>query len=118
MLIWLSTKDHLEANWYSKITGRRIYVLQMYKSSAENQMEKLDADTANKVSKIQLTRTEFADSLGLKPTSMFVRNMFLMVDKDKNGLVSFHEFVELFTILAKGRTKYMNHLLTFLLKLL
>lgn len=62
-----------------------------------------DANTANAVSKIQLTRTEFADALGLKPTSMFVRNMFLMVDKDRNGFVSFQEFMEMFTILAKGQ---------------
>lgn len=62
----------------------------------------LDADALNQVSKIQLTRTEFADALGLKPTSMFVRNMYLMVDKDRNGFVSFKEFMEMFTILAKG----------------
>lgn len=62
----------------------------------------IDGDTANNVSRIQLTRTEFADALGLKPTSMFVRNMFLMVDKDRNGFVSFQEFMEIFTILAKG----------------
>ncbi|WAR00874.1 DUOX2-like protein [Mya arenaria] len=61
-----------------------------------------DLGAMNDISKIQLTRTEFAEALGLKPTSMFVRNMFLMVDKDKNGLVSFNEFLEMFTILAKG----------------
>ncbi|XP_052282724.1 dual oxidase 2-like isoform X1 [Dreissena polymorpha] len=54
------------------------------------------------IRKIQLTRTEFAEALGLTPNSLFVRNMFLMVDKDKNGLVSFHEFMTMFNILAKG----------------
>ena len=62
----------------------------------------MDADTANQVSKIQLTRTEFADALGLKPTSLFVRNMFLMVDKDKNGFVGFQEFMDMFLVFARG----------------
>ncbi|XP_053406292.1 dual oxidase 2-like [Mercenaria mercenaria] len=79
----------------------RVVCLQAYKRE-DAETPNFDADTANSVSKIQLTRTEFADALGLKPTSMFVRNMFLMVDKDRNGFVSFQEFMEVFTILAKG----------------
>jgi hypothetical protein len=47
----------------------------------------LQLEELNKIRNIQLTRTEFAESLGLKPTSVFVRNMFLMVDKDGNGFV-------------------------------
>ena len=62
----------------------------------------MDAETSNKISQIQLTRTEFAEALGLKPTSLFVRNMFLMVDKDRNGFVGFQEFMDMFLILAKG----------------
>ena len=67
-------------------------------------MPHMDGETSNKVSQIQLTRTEFAESLGLKPTSLFVRNMFLMVDKDRNGFVGFQEFMDMFLILAKGRS--------------
>ena len=75
-------------------------------------MPRMDADTANEVSKIQLTRTEFADALGLKPTSLFVRNMFLMVDKDRNGFVGFQEFLDMFLILASGmqRHAFLFHL--------
>ena len=75
-------------------------------------MPRMDADTANEVSKIQLTRTEFADALGLKPTSLFVRNMFLMVDKDRNGFVGFQEFLDMFLILAGGmqRHAFLFHL--------
>lgn len=62
----------------------------------------LQLDELNKIRKIQLTRTEFSEALGLKPTSVFVRNMFLMVDKDKNGFVGFEEFLDLFQILAAG----------------
>ena len=65
-------------------------------------MASLDAESANSVSKIQLTKTEFAESLGLKPTSTFVRNMFRLADKDKNGLVNFQEFMNMFMILSKG----------------
>lgn len=70
-------------------------------------MPRMDADTANEVSKIQLTRTEFADALGLKPTSLFVRNMFLTVDKDRNGFVGFQEFLDMFLILAGGMLVYI-----------
>ncbi|KAL4227430.1 hypothetical protein ACF0H5_012874 [Mactra antiquata] len=79
----------------------RIVCLQAFRADTVD-TSGLDADALNQVSKIQLTRTEFAESLGLKPTSMFVRNMFLMVDKDRNGFVEFKEFMEMFTILAKG----------------
>ena len=76
----------------------------MFKSTPDSKdMPHMDGDTSNKVAQIQLTRTEFAEALGLKPTSLFVRNMFLMVDKDRNGFVGFQEFMDMFLILARGR---------------
>ena len=65
----------------------------------------LQMEELNKIRNIQLTRTEFAESLGLKPTSIFVRNMFLMVDKDRSGFVGFEEFLDLFQILSSGMVK-------------
>lgn len=67
----------------------------------------LQLEELNKIRNIQLTRTEFSEALGLKPTSVFVRNMFLMVDKDKNGFVGFEEFLDLFQILAAGIVKLL-----------
>ncbi|XP_069137726.1 dual oxidase 2-like isoform X3 [Argopecten irradians] len=62
----------------------------------------LSAEDINKVQKIQLTRTEFAEALGLKPTSVFVRNMFLLVDSDNNNAVSFQEFLDMFVVMSSG----------------
>lgn len=50
----------------------------------------------------KLTRTEFADALGLQPHSLFVRNMFLLVDSTGDGFVSFDEFKAYFGILCSG----------------
>jgi dual oxidase len=75
----------------------------------------LQMEELNKIRNIQLTRTEFAESLGLKPTSIFVRNMFLMVDKDGTGFVGFEEFLDLFQILSSGmvKKKLFNYVLSF-----
>uniref|UniRef100_A0A0B7AIC9 NAD(P)H oxidase (H2O2-forming) n=1 Tax=Arion vulgaris TaxID=1028688 RepID=A0A0B7AIC9_9EUPU len=51
----------------------------------------------------KLTRTEFADALGLQPQSLFVRNMFLLVDSSGDGFVSFDEFKTYFGILYSGK---------------
>lgn len=59
----------------------------------------------------QLTRTEFADALGLQPQSLFVRNMFLLVDSSGDGFVSFDEFKAYFGILSSGnKTVYISGL--------
>ena len=39
----------------------------------------------------ELSRAEFAESLGLKPQDMFVESMFSLADKDGNGYLSFRE---------------------------
>lgn len=50
----------------------------------------------------ELTRYEFAESLGLEVDSMFVDNMFKMVDKNDNGFISFREFLDFFIIFSNG----------------
>ncbi|ESO87606.1 hypothetical protein LOTGIDRAFT_235056 [Lottia gigantea] len=65
-------------------------------------IENLDLTTANEIRKIKLTRTEFAEALGLQPDSLFVRNMFLLVDRSKDGFVSFEEFLSMFVTMASG----------------
>lgn len=62
----------------------------------------LDPETMQKIRNIRLTRSEFADSMGLQPTSLFVRNMFLLVDRSRDGFVSFDEFMNMFVTLSKG----------------
>ncbi|KAK3607886.1 hypothetical protein CHS0354_036708 [Potamilus streckersoni] len=89
----------------------RVVCLQVFRQSHDEINLHLDSTLANQIVKIKLTRTEFADALGLKPNSVFVRNMFLMVDKDKTGFVSFQEFMDMFVILARGNASEKAKLL-------
>ena len=52
--------------------------------------------------KCELTRGEFADAMSLKPDSLFVDQMFQLIDQDGNGFVSFREFLDMIVIFAKG----------------
>ncbi|KAK7499705.1 hypothetical protein BaRGS_00009046, partial [Batillaria attramentaria] len=56
----------------------------------------------NEVVSVRLTRTEFAEALGMQPSSIFVRNIFLLADTDNDGFVSFQEFLGLFGTFLKG----------------
>ena len=60
----------------------------------------------------ELTRHEFADTLQLKPTSLFVTQMFEVVDKDKNGYISFREFLDMIVIFYKGIFQYLQNTCT------
>ena len=57
---------------------------------------------AKEVLSCELSRTEFAEALSLKPKSLFVEQMFDLVDKDRNGYLSFREFLDVIVIFAKG----------------
>lgn len=81
------------------------------------EIEKCDAgDTSGKyhekareVLQCELTASEFADALGLKPDSLFVESMFTLADRDGNGYLSFQEFLDVMVIFMKGAT--LNSLL-------
>lgn len=57
---------------------------------------------AKEVVYTELTLNEFADALNMKPEAEFVVRMFHLIDKDRNGFVSFREFVDLLIIFAEG----------------
>ncbi|XP_068131700.1 dual oxidase 1-like isoform X2 [Hyperolius riggenbachi] len=61
--------------------------------------------------KCELSRTEFAESLGLKPQSMFVESMFSLADEDGNGYLSFREFLNILLILMKGSPEEKSRLM-------
>ena len=60
------------------------------------------AETRSDILECELTRSEFADAMSLKPDSLFVEQMFQLIDQDGNGFVSFREFLDMIVIFAKG----------------
>lgn len=61
--------------------------------------------TNTSVLECELTRGEFADAMSLKPDSLFVDQMFELIDQDGNGFVSFREFLDMIVIFAKGSSE-------------
>ena len=54
------------------------------------------------VMKTSLSRNEFAEALGMKSDSLFVKQMFNCVDKDKDGMISFQEFLDTVLKFSRG----------------
>lgn len=59
----------------------------------------------------ELSRAEFAESLGLKPQDMFVEYMFSLADKDGNGYLSFREFLDILVVFMKGSPEDKSRLM-------
>ena len=59
-------------------------------------------ETRRDILECELSRAEFADAMSLKPDSLFVDQMFQLIDQDGNGFVSFREFLDMIVIFAKG----------------
>ncbi|XP_061451047.1 dual oxidase 2 [Rhineura floridana] len=66
---------------------------------------------AKEALKCELSRTEFADALGLKPQSVFVDSMFSLADKDGNGYLSFREFLDILVVFMKGSSQEKSKLM-------
>ncbi|XP_064475298.1 dual oxidase 2-like [Ornithodoros turicata] len=62
----------------------------------------LDAVEAREIVHLELTPFEFASALAVHPDSTFVQQMFVLVDRDNNGYISFREFLDMMIIFAKG----------------
>ncbi|KAJ8953259.1 hypothetical protein NQ318_015841 [Aromia moschata] len=81
----------------------RVVFSQAFKiKHSKKEILKVDAFVAKEVVDTELTINEFADSLSMRPDNEFVKRMFLLIDKDKNGFISFREFVDLLIIFANG----------------
>ncbi|XP_010846077.1 PREDICTED: dual oxidase 1 [Bison bison bison] len=74
----------------------------------------LPLDSSQKVQEAltcELSRAEFAESLGLKPQDMFVQSMFSLADKDGNGYLSFREFLDILVVFMKGSPEEKSRLM-------
>ncbi|XP_066199658.1 dual oxidase 1 isoform X2 [Saccopteryx leptura] len=74
----------------------------------------LPLDSSEKVREAltcELSRAEFAESLGLKPQDMFVESMFSLADKDGNGYLSFREFLDILVVFMKGSPEEKSRLM-------
>ncbi|XP_007933419.1 dual oxidase 2 [Orycteropus afer afer] len=74
----------------------------------------LPLDSSQKVQEAltcELSRAEFAESLGLKPQDMFVESMFSLADKDGNGYLSFREFLDVLVVFMKGSPEDKSRLM-------
>ena len=63
---------------------------------------KLSATEIKEILGCELSQMEFADALAMQPSSPFVEQMFKLADKDRNGYLSFREFLDIIFIFAKG----------------
>eukprot|EP00117_Sycon_ciliatum_P031665 scpid15779/ scgid24724/ Dual oxidase 1 len=50
----------------------------------------------------ELTKHEFADAMGMKESSLFVEQVFHLVDKDKSGSISFKEYLQFVALFTNG----------------
>lgn len=66
-------------------------------------LESLNNKETKDILECELTKTEFADVLTMKPDSLFVEQMFELVDQDNSGSISFREFLDVIVVFAKGK---------------
>lgn len=59
-------------------------------------------ETSKNILDCELTKDEFADAMSMKADSIFVEQMFQLIDVDGNGFVSFREFADMTVIFSKG----------------
>lgn len=55
------------------------------------------------VMRTSLSRQEFAEALGMRSDSLFVKQMFNCIDKDGNGRISFQEFLDTVVMFSRGK---------------
>ena len=65
----------------------------------------VEGNDAKDVLNNELSKTEFAEMLSMAPDSLFVEQMFELIDKDHSGSLSFREFLDVIVIFAKGKSE-------------
>ncbi|XP_059085329.1 dual oxidase-like [Tigriopus californicus] len=73
---------------------REAYALTFGLKEGEKKRPVLSSDDSVNVMRTALTRDEFANALGMRPSDIFVNKMFKIVDKDQDERISFQEFLD------------------------
>lgn len=61
-----------------------------------------DNTESDDITNIELTQTEFGEAFGMKPNSTFIEHMFMLLDENRSGHLTFLEFKKVFILLSKG----------------
>ncbi|KAL2743176.1 dual oxidase 2-like [Vespula maculifrons] len=81
---------------------RVVFAQAFHITHTEDEILQIGSKTAKEVIYTELTITEFAEALSMRPDAEFIKKIFNLVDKDKNGFISFREFVDMLVIFLKG----------------
>ncbi|XP_018399879.1 PREDICTED: dual oxidase 2-like [Cyphomyrmex costatus] len=81
---------------------RVVFAQAFHIAHTEEEILQIDSTVAREVIYTELTIIEFAEALSMRPDAEFVKKIFYLVDKDKNGFISFREFVDMLVIFLKG----------------
>ncbi|XP_034943061.1 dual oxidase 2-like [Chelonus insularis] len=69
---------------------------------SEDELLLIDSKVAKEVIYTELTLLEFAEALSMRVDSEFVKKIFNLVDTDKNGFISFREFLNMLVLFLNG----------------
>ncbi|XP_026827307.1 dual oxidase 2 isoform X2 [Ooceraea biroi] len=81
---------------------RVVFAQAFHIAHTEDEILQIDSTVAKEVIYTELTIIEFAEALSMRPDAEFVKKIFNLVDKDRNGFISFREFVDMLVIFLKG----------------
>ena len=96
-------KGELLKDAYTKKQRQKLlenFFKSVFREGSSNQFE--IGETRSNILECELNKEEFADVMSLKKDSMFVEQMFELIDKDGNGFISFREFLDIIVIFSKG----------------
>lgn len=100
----LFNPDALQAQYLFAVLETSNSTLQAFNIDYDDE----DTHVGKDVLTCELSREEFAEALSLKRNSKFVELMFNVCDKDRNGYVSFKEFLDVIIIFSKGIFNFQN----------
>nr|XP_039267420.1 dual oxidase 1-like isoform X1 [Styela clava] len=99
------TRQELLDDFFRRVFGEVLNISQMSPRKKGHSIPKLASTEKNlreDIADCELTEAEFAETLGMKSGSLFVKQMFEMADTDKSGYLSMREVADLMVILMNG----------------